>query len=267
MLYGTYGRFPIYPLQELLRVLAPADDETGERIASARRLLELLPESHWLRRGPDVQAFGSELATDSGLFDLLLHSQDRSYTVPELYELLGRCGLELVEHSPEYRPLYRPEVAFPGERAMRERLERLERPQREAACELYWCCANKHVFWAASSERSASFDDQDLIPFYAGAAKGADEARSALLADSQKQLVLELERRDRPSVSLRLELTPVVRAFLRRVDDSTTIRQILTSIEGDLGVSAEEVAAGSRHAFESMRAYELMLLRRDPRDA
>lgn len=262
MLYGTYGRFPIYPLQELLRIVAPSSDHTTDRIAVARRLLERLPPSHWLKRGPDMQAFGVELQTDSGLFDLLLHSQDRSYTVAELYELLEESGLVLVEHSPEYRPLYRSEVAFQDDTEMAERVAALPRMEREAACEVYWCCLNKHVFWASRKDRSASFDDDGAVPFYAGPAKGAETARSALLADSQHEIVMELERTDRPTLRLALELTPVVRAFLRRVDGQTPVSEIVRSIVDDLELQHDEVLAECRETFERMRTYELMLLKR-----
>ena len=260
MLYGTYGRSPIYPLQELLRVLAPAGAPTSDRISLTRRLLARLPESHWLKRGPDVQAFRAELETDSGLFDMLLHSQDRAYTVSQLYELLERCGLVLVEHSPEYRPLYRPEVAFEGDSEMIGRLVDLPRVEREAATEVYWCSIHKHVFWAAREDRSARFED-GAIPYFAGPAKDATAMRAALLADTQDQIILEMNRTDRPTPRLTMDLIPVVRGFLLSIDGRRTISEITTAIAGELDFPRADVLSTCRQAYEDLRTYELMLLK------
>ena len=78
MLYGALGRTGVYPMQEMLRMIAGGDDDHA-RIALARRLYDDLPESNWLRRNAYV---GDHLAgDDAGLYDLLLHARDRAYRV------------------------------------------------------------------------------------------------------------------------------------------------------------------------------------------
>jgi SAM-dependent methyltransferase len=93
MLYGEYGRSGVYPLQEMLRTLAPASMPMPERIALARRLIRFLPQTNLFRRNPFV---GDHVnAGDSGLVDLLLHPVDRAYTVPQLVELTRGAGLRI----------------------------------------------------------------------------------------------------------------------------------------------------------------------------
>jgi len=69
-----------------------SDASPGERIALARRLLKDLPESNWLKRNPRADY---DRLTDTDLFDLLLHSKDRPYTVERAAELVdGRRSLD-----------------------------------------------------------------------------------------------------------------------------------------------------------------------------
>ena len=92
MLYGALGRTGVYPMQDAIRrLLGSGEDE--ERLTLAKRLVQTLPESNWLRKNP---ALGDHLLEDDAAFaDLLLHSRDRAYTVPEIEELMSRADLTL----------------------------------------------------------------------------------------------------------------------------------------------------------------------------
>lgn len=91
MVYAPHGRHAVYLLQDLLRRLG-AGRALDRRIDLARDLVQGLPPSHpydparW--REHDWQ-------DDAGIADLLLHPQDRSFTVPELTDLLDHAGLRL----------------------------------------------------------------------------------------------------------------------------------------------------------------------------
>jgi hypothetical protein len=82
MVYGTLGRTGVYPAQTMLRAQAgDGEAEPAARVALARRLLAQLPPTNWLRRNPFLADHLK--GDDAGLYDLLLHSRDRAYTVPE----------------------------------------------------------------------------------------------------------------------------------------------------------------------------------------
>jgi SAM-dependent methyltransferase len=95
LMYGLYGRTGVYQLQALLRVLNAGVADEAEQIANARAVLAALPASNWFKRGEELH--GDHIAGgDAGLIDLLLHPQDRAYTVPDLYAwLVDRHGLHL----------------------------------------------------------------------------------------------------------------------------------------------------------------------------
>src|SRR5512143_2546413 len=94
MLYGEYGRSGVYPLQELLRTLAPQSMATEDRIAMAKRLIRFLPTTNLFRRNPYLNDHVT--GGDAGLYDLLLHSCDRAFTVPEIGGLASAAGLRVV---------------------------------------------------------------------------------------------------------------------------------------------------------------------------
>jgi SAM-dependent methyltransferase len=89
MVYGALGRRGVYDIQNAMKLLADGLDDST-RLDLVRRLLDGLPESHWLRRNPFVADHFQ--GGEAGLYDLLLHSRDRAYTIPQLLAFLDAGG-------------------------------------------------------------------------------------------------------------------------------------------------------------------------------
>ncbi len=91
MVYAPYGRSGVYPLQQAFGVLfeglAPQ-----ERLARAREIVADLPQGHPFRCNPNL---GDHHDSEAGFYDLLLHSQDRAFDVPELVQVMGEAGWDL----------------------------------------------------------------------------------------------------------------------------------------------------------------------------
>jgi ubiquinone/menaquinone biosynthesis C-methylase UbiE len=104
MLYGTLGRTGVYPVQDMLRRIVPPDLPPQERLEVAKRLIAQLPASNWLRRNGGMVDYKLD---DASLYDELLHSCDRAYTVREVDELARSAGLRVVTFMPPalYDPL------------------------------------------------------------------------------------------------------------------------------------------------------------------
>lgn len=90
MVYAPYGRSGVYPLQEAFGALSQGMS-AGERLKMGQAVAAELPEGHPFRRNPNLL---DHEASDAGFYDLLLHAQDRPYTVSELLESLTLAGLE-----------------------------------------------------------------------------------------------------------------------------------------------------------------------------
>jgi SAM-dependent methyltransferase len=88
MVYAPYGRAGVYMLQDYCRLLGIGG--TAVEIRDLAASLKALPTDHpiapLLRNSPDF-------ADSAGLADALLHPHDRSYSVPQLLDLLDRTGL------------------------------------------------------------------------------------------------------------------------------------------------------------------------------
>ncbi|WP_281966758.1 class I SAM-dependent methyltransferase [Roseovarius nanhaiticus] len=91
MVYAPYGRAGVYPLQAafgaLFEGMAPE-----ARLTAAREIVGALPTGHPFARNPNL---GDHKESDAGFYDLLLHSQDRAFDVPELLEVLDHGGWAL----------------------------------------------------------------------------------------------------------------------------------------------------------------------------
>ncbi len=90
MVYGALGRTGVYPAQEALRALA-AGEPVEPSLALARTLLDDLPATNWLKRNDNISSLVA--GDDAALYDLLLHSRDRAYTVLEVAGLCVEAGL------------------------------------------------------------------------------------------------------------------------------------------------------------------------------
>ena len=91
MVYATYGRAPVYMIQELVRVVSE-DSGLEEQMSTARAVLDALGAEHPFQAEEwgDAQNPG-----EAALADLLLNPRDRAYTVGELYEFVENAGLEI----------------------------------------------------------------------------------------------------------------------------------------------------------------------------
>jgi hypothetical protein len=88
MVYAPYGRAGIYMLQKFCRRIGiQANDEAIRDLIAA---LTALPPGHplenLLRESPDFRQ-------EAALADALLNPQDRSYSVPQLFDCIEKAGL------------------------------------------------------------------------------------------------------------------------------------------------------------------------------
>jgi SAM-dependent methyltransferase len=176
MVYGTIGRTGVYHLQHLLRQLA-GDESDATRLDLARRLLKQLPATNWFARNPFLRDHLN--VGDAGLYDLLLHSQDRAYTVPELADLVGAAGLAITGLIEPWR--YDP-ASYLSDGALLKRAMAQEPLKRARMTELLAGNLKVHICYAARAGRAAEAvarpDDPDMAPVMRAAGGGPEMARN-----------------------------------------------------------------------------------------
>jgi SAM-dependent methyltransferase len=148
MVYAPYGRAGIYMLQDYCRRLGIGGTEPEIRDLAAS--LKALPPDHplapLLRNSPDF-------ADRAGLADALLHPQDRSYSVPQLLDFLGRAGLRFgrwVRQAP-----YLPWCGALASAPHRSKLADLTAEAQYAAIELFRGTMVRHGVVAYRNDRPA----------------------------------------------------------------------------------------------------------------
>ena len=174
MLYGRVGRLAVYAGQELMRLINDGVEDPRQRTRNARGVVARLPQTNWLLRGADPQrVLGAFLDDESNLNDVLLHEQDRAYSVLEIHDFLAGADLELVEFTsfhndpPDFRCLYDP-MRWIRDPALRSHVAGLPRPQQQAIAEALGCMITCHAFYAApkAEGRIASARDADMVPYF-----------------------------------------------------------------------------------------------------
>ena len=172
MVYATAGRTGVYQMQALMRLVnqtpGSASDDVQRKIANTRDLLASLPASNWFKRGEDLHS--DHNIGDAGIYDLLLHSQDRSYSVGELFDWLQTDNGMHLEFSDVQRGRspYLPHMVLGSKPpAMAGALRQLPRRQQYEMAELMSGSIITHSLYTTQSAAcTAPYGDADYIPFF-----------------------------------------------------------------------------------------------------
>lgn len=191
MLYAQHGRTSIYQMQDLLRRVHANEPDIQKRIDRTRLLLKSLPEGNWFNFSSG--AYGFDLQSDIGLYDLLLHPQDRAYTVPQLYDYVEKSGLVLNKLFNSDHPLgdmlFQPET-FIRDQATLAGVKKQSFREQAAICELMFGQLMKQCCFISFKEKTPpSLDDLALIPSISMTATSEAryaELQTAFLSDSPK---------------------------------------------------------------------------------
>jgi ubiquinone/menaquinone biosynthesis C-methylase UbiE len=168
MVYGKYGRRSIYEMQELMRLINGAEPSMKAKLHNAKKVLEHLPEqnpfqqsyAHWQT---DIEHFG-----DAGIVDLILHAQDQSFSVPELYALCDQVDMSVVAFIGDLHegPMgYQPEHYIQDPELL-GKVKNLDQRKQQAIAELISGSISKHtIYLSKQSSPGASIFDVESIPF------------------------------------------------------------------------------------------------------
>lgn len=146
MVYGELGRTGVYDAQAMLRDLARNGESGPDKVALAHKLLTALPPSNRLRRNPLV---GDHLSSDAGLYDLLLHSQDRAYRVPDLVAEIEAAGMRVASFI---EPLRYDPALYLRDKALLQRLDGKSPAERAAFAELLAGNMKKHIVYCVRAD-------------------------------------------------------------------------------------------------------------------
>jgi SAM-dependent methyltransferase len=149
MVYAPYGRAGIYMLQEFCRRIGihANDEEIRDLIAALTALPPGHPLENLLREAPDFRQ-------EAALADALLNPQDRSYSVPQLFDFIEKAGLTFgrwLKQAP-----YSPHCGVVAKIPQASRLAQLSFAEQYAAVELFRGTMVRHSMVAYRDDNPGS---------------------------------------------------------------------------------------------------------------
>ncbi len=261
MLYAAYGRAGVYQMQALMRFINQGAENTDEKIANTLKVIDTLPERHAFRQSMDIYAQEIQ-AGPSGIYDLLLHSHDRAYTIPELYAFLDEGGMQLVRLFGELS--YRPEthIRDPG---LLEKVQRLPLRSRQAVGELLHGKLCQHTVYAAKTPKQPPelSDIHGVVPALAFIYdQAAYEGFYRLCEDARQRIVFRMPGGG--NLSIAIPKTAHVALIMKYVDGRRTLGEIFAQVRRECGEappSDSRLLAEFRPLFDAMHASHALLLR------
>jgi ubiquinone/menaquinone biosynthesis C-methylase UbiE len=250
MLYGQYGRTGVYPLQEMLRTLAPKSMAIADRIAMAKRLIRFLPTTNLFRRNPYLNDHVT--AGDAGLYDLLLHSIDRAYTVPEIAAMASDAGLRVVAFLEPVR--YEP-ATYMSDPVIARQASSLPLVERAAFAERLSGNLRTHVFYAtrAGFDTVARPEDTQSIPVL----REMDAQKLAAGLQPGSPLVANLD-----GFPWRAQLPALAPRIISQIDGRKSVAEIYTALGAQGGLPRwEDFYAQFEDLYLKLNGVNHLLLR------
>ena len=250
MLYGEYGRSGVYPLQEMLRTLAPPSMALEDRLAMAKRLIRFLPTTNLFRRNPYLNDHVT--GGDAGLYDLVLHSCDRAFTVPDVGAMAAAAGLRVVAFLEPVR--YEP-ATYMSDPVIARQMSSLPLLERAAFAERLAGNLRTHVFYAtrAGFDTVARPEDTSAIPVL----RDMDAQKLAAGLQPGSPLIANLD-----GFPWRAQLPALAPRIISQIDGRKTVAEIYTSLGAQGGLPQwEDFYAQFEDLYVKLNVVNHLLLR------
>lgn len=266
MVYATYGRTGVYQMQSLMRLVNAGADGHKQQIENTRQILAVLPATNWFKRGETLVS--DHRNGDAGIYDLLLHTQDRAYTVGELYEwLVDAHGLHIeLTDVDRGRSSYAPHLLMGASPpAVQDAIREMPLRQQQQIAELFHGRVQMHSLYVTRTAASrAAYADPDSIPFFFHEPITGPEIADIFARSKGQPFVLDHAH---TGVSITIKPGRFGPAILRHIDGQNSFRKIFNLVRRDPGFRTlaprdDVLFADFRETYETLNALERLLLRK-----
>ncbi|HEY3047157.1 MAG TPA: class I SAM-dependent methyltransferase [Polaromonas sp.] len=268
MVYATAGRTGVYQMQALMRLVNGGQSDEQRKIANTRDLLASLPPSNWFVRSEDLHH--DHKAGDAGIYDLLLHSQDRSYSVGELFDWLGQepggHGMHLAFSDVQRgRSPYLPHMVLGSKPpAIAAELRKMPRRQQYEMAELMIGSIITHSLYVTKdADCTAPYGNAEYIPFFFHEPLTGEAAAQVFGSNRGQPFRLQHQH---AGVSVMVNPGKYGPQILRLIDGQRSFGEIFDQFRADWRGQAAApdntvLFADFAASFEALNALERLLLR------
>lgn len=275
MVYGKYGRTGIYQIQELMRLVNTNEPDMRVQLDNTRAIFKTLPETNWfMRRFRYVQdasgsgqdkyeklIFEKTLEKDIELFDVYLHTQDRPYTVGQVYEWLSSCELELVDFI-NNKSCYRAQT-YINDPDLMQKIEKLSIDKQQAIAEVMCGTLGQHFFYASQIKNTiADLEDLDNIPAFYKCISHEQIYNAVKDQPPGKAMKIEVNNGECAEILINNN----TKYIFRYMDGKTSLKKIMEFVKEDNRMeknktSNEEIFASIKDIYEVFNMLDIMVLR------
>ena len=257
MLYGRYGRAGIYQMQDMLKRVNSGFESIQDKIDNTKNILNNLPKSNWFTF--NMSSFANDLSTDIGIYDLLLHTQDRSYSVPELYDYVEASGLTVNKLYYTDHPIgdmiFQPETYIQDPKLLKT-IKTYPFREQAAICELLvGQIVKQSCFISFKENKLPMVEDLVLIPSH------------SVRSSPAYQTLLSRFLSNDPSIKLNemiaIKRTPHLAAIFNFIDGERTTKELIDHVIKVTKTTAsfEQVFSEFKELFNLMVKISTMYLR------
>jgi len=247
LLYAKYGRASLYNLQSLMQVINSGVSETQDKIDRAKIMLKSLETvpSQWLLRDKDrwsmeLNAMGVQENSDTGFYHLFLH-EDHSFTLPQLYQLIGDAGLCLAKltgfpgHTRKYEPTF-----SVNNTEFNEMIDTLTERDRKAAGELINGSILSHTLYVSKQDGvAADLNNMDNIPYIQYKFAAPEQMFAALQGNPGKSMNVKMGSDE--GDMLIVKQGRYTKYLVKHLDGSKSLGEILDCVKNDVAATGDEV--------------------------
>ena len=264
MVYAAIGRTAIYHMQSAMRLINGVEEDPARKIAATRDVLGSLPPTNWLRRSEDLHH--DHRMGDAGIYDLFLHSQDRAYTVGEIFDWFENDHGLHVEFTDvaRGRSPYLPHMVLG--RKPPDRIAQLRAMPRRAQYEVAELLGGDiimHTFYARSGDRTAPYGDIDAVPFFFHEPLTGDVVSRVFNTNRGQPFILNHEN---AKLSVRVNPGRYGARLLGMVDGKRSFGEIFEQFRAQWKGQAaapgnETLFEDLKESYETLNAIDRLLLR------
>ncbi|MBN8543825.1 MAG: methyltransferase domain-containing protein [Alphaproteobacteria bacterium] len=265
MVYAKYGRMAVYIMQDLLRMLNHDEPNLQKQVDTARKILSNLPTSHWMFHSSQMIKNEVNGSGDVGIYDLLLHTQDRAYSIPELYEFTRKAGLSVLRFYSDYQNIshriYDPSFYISDPRLL-AKIEQMPMEKQHALAELLYSKIEKHtVHLVKKVPQAPSIDDLDMIPCIGFTVHSYPKDIANMISKSGRVVQLKQSVGD---ISVQFPNAPQLAAIWGQINNQKTLREIFRSVmdsSKDKSVNFQTLSQQFKPCYEALNRIGWMFLR------
>ncbi|THB69805.1 MAG: class I SAM-dependent methyltransferase [Gammaproteobacteria bacterium] len=258
MLYAKVGRTAVYQIQELMKMIASDETDLKRKISLVKDTVDNRPQTNWWNHSQSF-LFDYDNGGEAGVVDLFLHSQDRAYTVGELFDFVEASDLHFIDFVMPQRYELMPEAySFRGD--LLKRIKGKEKKKQQAIIELYSGKITKHIFYVSKGkEAKANLKDLDNIPFYHKVEFDRNQLADQIEINKYKNVALNLDGKYKVTFAVGEYSCEII----RNIDGKKTLDEIYSQVKSKFGngVNVSDLENDFEALYNAMNKFDAMLLR------